>query len=262
MRFITDEMTGFNGGGFSSQWSLNCDVGPTYKEMILRTNLNNDQITQVLVQLNGDAIYDVSGEELRMLEAYKGRAQEDGVFVIPFSDFSCKTIEGQDLTELVTFAGDNLTLIVKTAAATAAQVTASLVPTLKATAVMGAAKSARTVIPRMYSNLVQAGASGKNVYKNFNRGPRIRRMHMNGPVTQLEIMRNRLTRYDVDATDNDYLLARENKVPQSGWFHFDPIKYDFAIADFLQTAGESFEINPYVSAAGDIPVLFETVETV
>ncbi len=262
MRFITEEISGFNGGGFSSQWTLNMDVGPVYKEIVLRTNLDNDQLTQILIQLNGDPIYDITGEELRMIEAYKGNYQEDGVFVIPFADLSAKTQDGQDLSELVTLAGDNLTMTVKTAAATAAQVTASLVPTLKATAVMGEAKAVRVTIPRMYSDLVPAGKTGKNVFRNFNRGPRIRRLHINGSVTQLEIKRNRLVRYDVDSADNDFLLKREELVPQSGWFHFDPVKYRFALSDFLQTAGDSFEINPTVSAAGDLPVIFETVETV
>jgi hypothetical protein len=263
MRHITEEVTGFNGGGFSSQWTLNMDVGPTYKELVLRTNLNNDQIRQVLIQLNGDPIYDVTGEELRMVEAYKGNHQEDGVFVVPFADFSAKTQEGQDLTELVTLSGDNLNITVKTGAATAQQTTDSLVPTLKAFAVMGESKADRIVIPRMYSDLVQAGKTGKNVYKNFNRGPRIRRLHMaSAAVTALEIKRNKLIRYDLDKADNDFVLKRQDVVPQANHFHFDPIATKFAKSDFLQTAGSSFEINPTVSSVGDVPVLFETVETV
>lgn len=263
MRHITEEITGFNGGGFSSQFTLNMDVGPTYKEIALVTNLDNDQLPQIMVTLNGDTIYDVSGEELRSLEAYKARAQEDGKFIIPFTDFSVKTQDGQDLSELVTLPGDNLTLTVKTAAATAAQVTASLVPTLYAIAIMGATKTARITIPRMYSELVQAGATGRNIYKNFTRGPRIRRMHINSSaVTELQIKRDKIIRYHVKKADNDYLLAREDLVPQTGYFHFDPIRTKFAISDFLQTAGNSFEINPYVSSAGDLSTLFETVESV
>lgn len=263
MRHITEEITGFNGGGFSSQWTLNMDVGPVYKEIILATNLDNDQLTQIQVTLNGDTIYDVSGEELRMLEAYKNRAQQNGRFVIPFSDMSCKTADGQDLSELVTLSGDNLTLTVKTAAATATQITNSLVPTLYGVAVMGAAKASRITIPRMVSELVQAGKTGKNVFKNFNRGPRIRRMHINSAnVTELEIKRDKLTRYHVKKADNDYLLEREGLSVQAGYFHFDPIRTKFAINDFLQTAGSSFEINPFVSSAGDLNTLFETVETV
>lgn len=263
MRHVTEEITGFNGGGFSSQWTLSMDVGPTYKELVLFTNLNNDQIRQVLIQLNGDPIYDVTGEELRVVEAYKENHQEDGVFVVPFSDFSAKTQEGQDLSELVTLEGDSLTITVKTEAATAQQVTDSLVPTLKAVAVMGESKPARITIPRMYSDLVQAGKAGKNYYKNFNRGPRIRRLHMGGnTVTALEIKRNKLSRFDLTKAENEFQLKRSEVVPQNGYYHFDPIATKFAKSDFLQTAGTSFEINPTVSTVGDVPVLFETVETV
>ena len=268
MRHITDEITGFNGGGFSSQWSLNLDVGPTYKEIILDTNLDDDQLTQIMMTLNGDTFVDVSGADLQMLEAYKGNAAETGKFVIPFSDFSAKTQEGQDLTELVTMEGDNLTIVVKTAAATAQQVTDSLVPTLTAQAVMASglepdgSKKQRITLPRMYSELVQAGATGRNVYKNFNRGPRIRRMHLGSTVTALEIKRDKLTRFDSTKDMNEFLLKREGLVPQAGYYHFDPLMYKFAKSDFLQTAGQSFEVNPTVSAAGDVPVIFETVETV
>lgn len=261
MRHVTEEITGFNGGGFSSRFTLNMDTGPTYREIALVTNLNNDQLTQIMVTLNGDDIYNVTGEELRMLEAYKQREQENGKFIIPFSDLSCLTQEGQDLSELVTLPSDNLVLTVKTGAATAAQTSASLVPTLYGVANMGASKSVRVTIPRMYSELVQAGSTGRNIYKNFARGPRIRRMHIeSNSVDELEIKRDRLIRYEAKKADNDYFLKREGLAPQSGYFHFDPIRTRFAISDFLQTEGRTFEINPTVSAAGDLNTLFETVE--
>ena len=59
-----------------------------------------------------------------------------------------------------------------------------------------------------------------------------------------------------------YLLQREGLVPQSGYTHFDPLQYGFAISDMLQTEGSSFEINPTVSNAADINVVFETIESV
>jgi Viral coat protein P2 N-terminal domain len=269
MRHIFDEITGFNGGGFSSQFTLNMDVGPTYKEIVLDTNLDNDQLVQIMVTLNGDTIVDLSGEQLRMLEAYKDRFQQDGKFVIPFADMSAKTQDGQNLTELVTLEGDNLTLTVKTGAATAGQVSSSLVPTLMGEAVMSSGvdangvKRKRVIIPRLYSELVQAGSTGRNVYKNFNRGPRIRRLHFeSNVVSNLEIKRDKLVRVDISADMNSYLLKREGLVPQANHFHFDPLMYKFAKSDFLQTAGQSFEINPTVTSVGDLPVIFETVETV
>lgn len=264
MRHNTETITGFSGGGYNSKFVLNMDTGPTYKEILLVTNLDNDQLPQISLTLNGDTIVDVTGEELRTLEAYKNRnvASDDGLFIIPLADLSAKSQEGQDLTELVTLADDNLVLEIRTGAQTAQQVTDSMVPTMEAVATMGAAKPVRVVLPRLYSELIPAGSSGLNKYRNFTRGPRIRRMHINGPVTELEIKRDRLTRFNLKKSHNDYLLGREKLVPQAGFYHFDPLVTRFAVSDMLQTAGESFEINPTVSSAGDLNVLFETVERV
>lgn len=266
MRHIPKELSTFNGGGFNGRFTLNMDVGPTYKEIHLRTNLDNDQLTRITLTLNGDAIVDVTGEQLRMLEAYKkansvGWTVPNGLFTIPLADFTNKSIEGQDLSGLVTVAGDNLVLEVRTAAATAAQVSSSLVPTLRADAEMGIAQPQRTLIPRLYSELIPIGATGKNKFRNFSRGPRIRRLHLNGPVTDLEILRDDVIRFERDKVLQDYLLEREGLAPQSGWFHFDPLMYHFGIVDMLQTAAaKNFEINPTVSSSGDFDVLFETLE--
>lgn len=267
MRDVPKQLSSFNGGGFSSRFTLNMDVGPTYKEIHLRTNLDNDQLTRITLTLNGDAIVDVTGEELRMLEGYKysakGFTASDGFFVIPLADFTNKSQEGQDLSGLVTLPGDNLVLEIRTAAATASQISGSLVPTMQADAVMGVAQPKRLLLPRLYSELIPVGSTGKNKYRNFPRGPRIRRLHLNGPVTDLEILRDDVIRFERDKELQDELLAREELSPQSGWYHFDPLMYHFGISDMMQTAAaKNFEINPTVSSAGDFSVLFETLESV
>ncbi len=254
MRDVRKELSSFNGGGFSSRFTLNMDVGVTYKEIYLRTNLDNDQLPRITLSLNGDAIVDVTGDQLRMLEAYKhaakGYTAANGFFKIPLADFTNKSQEGQDLSGLVTLPGDNLVLEVRTAAATAGQVSGSLVPTMRADAVMGIAQGKRVLMPRLYSELIPVGATGKNKYRNFPRGPRIRRLHLNGPVTDLEIMRDDVTRFESDKVLQDDLLEREGLTPQSGYYHFDPLMYHFGVSDMMQTAAaKNFEINPTVSSA-------------
>ncbi|MAX55391.1 MAG: hypothetical protein CL537_07755 [Alcanivoracaceae bacterium] len=266
MRDVRKELSSFNGGGFSSRFTLNLDVGSTYKEIFLRTNLDNDQLPRITLTLNGDAIVDVTGEQLRMLEAYKhaakGYTAPNGFFKIPLADLTNKSQEGQDLSGLVTLPGDNLVLEVRTAAATAGQVSGSLVPTMQADAVMGIAQPKRVLVPRLYSELIPVGATGKNKYRNYPRGPRIRRLHLNGPVTDLEILRDDVVRFESDKALQDDLLKREGLTPQSGYYHFDPLMYHFGISDLLQTAAaKNFEINPTVSSAGDFEVLFETLES-
>lgn len=270
MRVAFSDITGFSGGGFSSKFTYNLSGGPTYREIVLETNLNTDQLTKVVVRLNGDPIIDCAGLDLLMLEAYKQNPALAGRFVIPFADNAVLTPEGQGLSELVTYGTDNLVLEISTGAATAGQISGSVVPTMKAISSTTSGlnpdgtKRQRQFLKRIYRNLIEAGATGKNVYKNFNRGPRICRLHLGGgTVTALEIKRDKLTLVDnLSKANNDFLLARELLTPQSGYFHFDPIMSGFALLDFLQTAGESFEINPTVSSGAPIPVLFETVEIV
>lgn len=264
MRFHRQELGDFSGSTvFGGTKTLHLDPGPVYHELHLFTNVNNNQIEQLVVTVNGDAIYDVDGDFLRKLEAYKGNAQAAGVFVVPFSDFSNQTQDGQKLTGLVTLLGDNITVKVKFADATEAQETAGTVPEVTAIGVLGQAVPVRQLMPRLYRETIDSGKVGKTMYKNFNRGPRIRRMHiMSGDVERLEIKHNKLVRFDLTSVENSFSLKRSERHPQAGFYHFDPLQTGFAISDMLLTEGNSFEINPTMAVAGDFDVYFETVERV
>lgn len=248
------------------------DTGAVLSDIILMTNLNNDQLLQVQIKLGGDVIYDLTGEDLRMLEEYKDKdyALEpllDGVFVIPFDDISGRTEDGQNLSGLVTTAQDNLVLILKVAAKTAQQNTDGDVPEIsgfirqRARKTIGGELERRTLLPRKYVLDIDASAAGLNNYTTFSRGPRIQRMHMKSAnITNLTLKHNRLERYNMKTTQNDFMLNRFGRNKQAGYVHFDAIATGFNFMDSLQTAGNSFEIKPTVSAAGNIPVLFEVLE--
>ncbi len=132
------------------------DTGAVLSEIALMTNLNNDQLLQVQIKLGGDVIYDLTGEDLRMLEAYKKAALADGVFIIPFDDISGRTEDGQNLSGLVTTAQDNLVLILKVAAKTAQQNTDGDVPEIagfirqRARKTIDGKLEQRTLVPRKY----------------------------------------------------------------------------------------------------------------
>lgn len=269
MIYNDGELSAFNGGGFNSRFTLHLDAGPTYDGVHLQTNLNNDQITRVVLELNGDPIVDVDAKYLRTLEAYKGRPTPNGRFYIPLVDHTMNTEDGQMSTGLVTLSNrgdgsaDNLVLQVYTGAATAAQVAANTVPELKGYFVSSPARATRSIIPRLTTEVLPAGSTGWVNYRNFNRGPRIRRMHiMTNNVDELEIWRDKIKRFGLDKSTNNYLLQREKRVPQANVFHFDPVRYGWGIRDSLQTQANSFEVKTHHSSAGDFEVLFETVEFV
>lgn len=268
MRDVYAPFDDFTGGGFSGRKNTHISTGPFYKEMYVETNLNNDQLTQVALTIDGDPVIDVTGDHLRMLEAYKGNHQKDGVFVIPFSDFTGRTQDGQDLTGLVTNAGENIVLSIKVGAATQAQLDAGLIPEVKAYGRMGETRLdkdgnvlKRELISRMYSDIIEAGSTGKINYSTFQRGPRLRRAHMyNANITDLEVRRDRMPLIELTKDQNDFLLKRNGRTPQDGIFHLDPIQTGFNMTDILKTEGDSFVISPTLSQAGDFSVLFETIE--
>lgn len=263
MRYHRQELNDFSGpSGFSKTKTLHLDTGPVYHEIQLFTNVNNDQIEQVEIKVNGDAIYDITGQFLRDLEKYKNRYQAAGVFIVPFSDLTARTQDGQHMTGLVTLPGDNITVKVKFAAATSAQTTAGTVPEVTAVAITGDSVPVRELMPRMYRETIDGGKTGKVNFKTFNRGPRIRRLHLIADIERLEIKRDRKVRFDLTKVQNNFALRHDGLVPVDGYYHFDPVQTRFMLADSLQTAGESFEINPTLNTAGDFEVVFEVLERV
>jgi hypothetical protein len=252
--------------------TVHLDTGAVLSEIVLMTNLNNNQLLQVQVKLGGDVIYDLTGEDLRMLESYKNKAYAietlpDGVFIIPFDDLTGRTEDGQNLTGLVTGAQDNLTLILKVAAATAQQITDGDAPEIggfirqRARKVFDGALEKRMMVPRKYVLDIDASAAGLNNYSTFARGPRIQRMHMKSAnISNLIIKHNRLERWNMQTPQSNLMLERFERNVQAGYLHFDAIASGFNLMDSLQTAGNSFEIKPTVTAAGNIPVLFEVLE--
>ncbi len=247
--------------------TIHLETGAVLSEIVLNTNLNNNQLLQVQIKLGGDVIYDLSGEHLRMLEAYKNKALPDGVFVIPFDDISGKTDDGQNLTGLITEAKDNLTAILKIGGATAQQTSDGDSPEIsgfirqRARKQMGGELEKRTLVPRKYVLDIDASATGLNNFTTFDRGPRIQRMHMKSAnVTNLIIKHNKLERHNMSTVQSNLMLDRFGRNKQNGYVHFDPVATGFNFMDSLQTAGSSFEIKPTVTQAGNIPVLFEVLE--
>ena len=263
-----DSFNGSSANGYNGKFNLQLPAGITYKEITIHgVNLNNNQLRRVTLSLNGDSLIDVSGEVLRMIQAYKQESIRDGKWVIPFADFSMTTQEGQNLTSLVTLPGENIILEVETDAPTAEQTSNQSVASIRAEGILGISQNQRLTVPRIYRDVMNGGVAGENRFKNFvnqNRTTnpvRIRRAHMfDGSIVNLEIKRNGITLFDKPLEDQNYSLERFGKAPQENIFHFDAVKTDFGVADPLRTQGSTFELIPTKTAVGDFEVIFETIE--
>ncbi|HDL9484108.1 TPA: hypothetical protein PX784_003769, partial [Vibrio cholerae] len=66
------KMTSMSGLTFDGVASLIIPTGLTYETFHIKTNLTAEQIKEVKITLNDEAIYTPTGKDLRMLQEYKG----------------------------------------------------------------------------------------------------------------------------------------------------------------------------------------------
>jgi len=259
------KMSGFTGAGYGQKAVLKIPVGPTYEEIVLKTNLAAAQLKRVTVNLNGDEIYILSGDELLMLEAYNQITSQAGMFVIPFSDISGRTKNGIRSTGLVTEYSDNITLEVEVASVS--DPASEPAVTLEALAMVSAAQPKRLVIPKIRKQTMQASAQGENDFTQLVSSPlhKVRRMHFNhADITQLKIYRDNIKEFEATRDLASFQAKRNERTFQSGYYHFDPLLRGFFIDELFETAHRSelkFTVD-VSSVAGSVPILVESVEIV
>lgn len=259
------KLNGFTGVNWDDKATLIVSPGPTYHEIILETNLTPDQIERVEVNLNGDDIYQLTGAELKMLEAYKKRPAVEGLYIIPFADIVGKNLTGSEYTALVTLPGDNLTLNVKIGQPADSANPGTI--KLAAHAVVAESQPVRVLIPRIKTETMQATAEGDNEYMQllggFGPNKYLKRLHLkSAKISGIEIQRDRIQIYhNPSKAVNNLLLSRSKLAPQNGYWHFDPVRRGFLLQDLLEVnAGFEFKTTVTTTEAlGSLRMLAESV---
>lgn len=255
---VVKPLNSFNGVAFNSKASMSLPVGPTYNEIHLVTSLTAAQIRQVSVVVNGDTIIQVSGDDLVMMERYKGHFVQADTFVIPFTNPNAKNQNGSLFGGLVTLQGENITLEVEIGSGSGAL-------HLDAIAFQSPAQARRVFVPRIRTHTMQAGATGWNDFTTFpaNAATSIRRAYFKGAVNRLKVERDSLILFDVKDAIQRTQQKRVGRFPQAGVFIFDPTMYGFEQADVLNTGYQSeFVFRADLDEAKPIAILVESVQQV
>ncbi|EGR2474324.1 TPA: hypothetical protein I7108_003083 [Vibrio cholerae O1] len=257
------KMTSMSGLTFDGVASLIIPTGLTYESFHIKTNLTAEQIKEVKITLNDEAIYTPTGKDLRMLQEYKGEPVLDGVFVVPFSDTSLREQGGIVNSALVTERGDSILLEISIGNATEGQT----VPQIDIYAVVSDAQATRIFLPRLTYQSMQAGAIGDNDFDNLVSAPYrfIRRMFFKSDaVAELEIKRDYVEEFKAPKDVNDYEQRRNNRAPIDGVFTFDPIQRGF-VAGYAFPTLHANELKFRVKCTKgtpNIPILVESTEVV
>ena len=249
--------------------SIKLPVGMTYHQIQFLTNFTaSTHIAKAELELNGDIIKTFTGEQLKMLESYKGQVNETGRFVFPLANLDARNMGGIMSGALVTYPEDSLILYI-----TFGDLVGIATPTLTARAFWLNNTTARLFIPRSYETTVLLPKAGKNVI-NWERNPNkaISRIHMlpdAGTLTRLEIFRDNHIEFEADIADINFDLKTlggqfTQKVPQTGYLHFDPTASGFNEKGLYPTAArESFKFFLHGSQAQQaVTLLVEELEVV
>lgn len=268
----TLDLKSFSGVGWGQKPEVKLTGGPDYHEIELTTNLLPGEFRVELI-LNSDARFNLTGDQLVMLEQFKKNWVEPGKFVIPLGDISGRSQEGQLIGGMETVPSDNIILrlhiVPYPGAPRPAQVdlsaAAQVSPALRGE--LGAQMA--VYLPRLVEVTFAAGNTGKNIHDTLPQGPgmKLLRAHIgSASVNRVEIKKgsnalNGAVVWQRSAGQNIFQLKRRNRAPQAGWFHVDLVESGFIVADAMpldDVLKTVFDI--YVGTPGNIPILLETLE--
>ncbi|MBJ7539255.1 major capsid protein P2 [Marinomonas transparens] len=267
---VLKRLNGLNGVAWGSKASVALPAGPTYTEIHLETSLTAEQIRQVNVILNGETIVQVSGADLVMMEKYKkhhiqeatfdndGVLTQKGIFVIPFTNPTAKNQNGANFGGLVTLKGENITLEIEIADGTGAL-------SLGGFSYSTFAQARRIWEPNIKTHIFQANSTGLNDYPNFPSSDKVnlRRMYFKGDISRLVLERDGTTLFDASKGVYEFQQVRVGRVPQTGYFTFDPTIYGYEMADVLNTGKVSeFVFRLDLGTAAAVPILVESIKQV
>ena len=251
------------GAKWGEKGTLPIPNGPTYHELIMETNATAQDLERVSITLNTDEIYVLTGAEILMLERYKRRDHTAGLFVIPFSDIVARTKNGVRYTGLVTELGDSIHLDVQFKAKAAGVDDLHV----QMWAHVTNAQAVRVIVPKIKRQTMPANAQGDNEFTNLIHSPNIaiRRMHfMHDAINKLKIERDFTKEFECSKLISEANTKRNERTPQAGYFHFDPIVRGFSIDELFPTQHSSSLVFTVTTddIPGSIPILVESVEVV
>lgn len=196
------------------------------------TAFTKAMITNLRVRLDGkDVINGITGTQLQTLNSYEGLTDETNYLVIPFGDFTARTIRGQHLGDLdLSVYRKPLEIEVTIAGATAPTLVAHASHNVPK-ALMGigfdAAEAAqlRSLIRTVIQPAAAVSRTSYGISLGGSPGARLRRFaffHSN--LTSVDYKKGSFTKHDdVSTALNNAMLKQFARVPQSGLYVLDRI---------------------------------------
>lgn len=260
---ITKQMPSFEGVAAGATATCRLPIGYTYEQLLLTyTGVTLAQMNEIRVIGNGKTIQRyTSGTRLDELNQFHGRAAAAGVLVIDFTRYSLRTKEAEALTGIGTGVHPSvskqpelstLTVEIDIDGAAAS-------PALSLKAIQSAPRPLG-VLKFVREYTYNAPATGEYEISDIPKGHLFAAVHFdNANIDSLEIKRDGWTAFEREDAENTLILSDGYKVPQAGYFHFDPSENGIG-AEVLETATvQDLRFVLEMAASGSIPVIVESI---
>lgn len=241
-------------------------TGPTYRELTIYASDENGKmdkaamianIENVSIKINGSARWNISGANLVALNEYYGNEFNDGELILPLSRHWLRTMQGEENLCWGTKNVKSFLVEVKLAAGVVdpdLAIDAEIIPDSRD---LG-------MIVELHEYQASSGNTGKKEIPDLptENGALVALHLKNANIDQLEVKVNRVDLIE-DAHDlrgyQNRIARKAGRKLQAGYIHFDVMASN-RLDDAVPLAGANdFRVNPYLSAAGDIPILMETL---
>ena len=127
-------------------------------------------------------------------------------------------------------------------------------------------------MPRLYSVNFDASASGDNdlYWTNRSAARNVRRIHFyteNADIEKISIHRDGTMVHEAWLSDNNFDIRQVGgpnygRVPQTGYYHFDPAAHGYALEGLFPTASNELFFRLKMKNAGNVKYLVEEMHQV
>jgi hypothetical protein len=242
------------------------------------TTFDNTKIDRIRLKIGPRVIWDLTGPQIRAINAYKNGNASASYLWIDFSErdqaiFPIKEIGGIDLMAVLAVGEVYLEIFINAAA---------VAPVITAQGYFEQSQGNAAIV-KFVPFSFSTSAAGKFTLPLQLRGALLKRMHLfytgtnftattNGNLSRLECKKNGLVFFDQMDLDNRFDQAQFKKVPQGNLFVADFIvdnNHDANVATMRKTQQnqlvyDSFEFNAYMTDAGggQVAAIAEVLDSV
>ncbi len=261
---ITRVMPSFEGVAAGQTATCRMPIGLSYHHLnVAYSGVTLAQMTDIRLVANGKVYQRYpGGDELDVFNQFDGRSAASGRLILPIGDrFGLRTREAQEFTAIGTGKKDDPRPI--TTLALEVDIDAGAAgPVLSMKANQSAPRESGLIKQVRHFNYT-AGGAGDFEIADLPKGGIINRIFFkSGDINSLKVERDGYTVFERDATDNDVEQGDGVRVPQAGYFVYDPTEQGNG-AEGLATKGvHDLRFTLDMAAGGSIPVTVEYLDVI